>query len=99
MPFFSQLKRSPVVAILWIFFILGLVFGSASGAHQSGLRISKSTRKLHQKQYYKKDMDCQMSPEPVWIRNDCNEGFLAVINDRRVVTLNTNIDKNDNLGK
>ena len=44
-------------------------------------------------------MDCTVNPDPIWIRNDCTDGFLAIISDRRVVTLNSRVDQHDNLGK
>ena len=43
-------------------------------------------------------MDCTVNPDPIWIRNDCTDGFLAIISDRRVVTLNSRVDQHDNLG-
>lgn len=42
-------------------------------------------------------MDCTVNPDPIWIRNDCTDGFLAIISDRRVVTLNSRVDQHDNL--
>ena len=44
-------------------------------------------------------MVCKPSSESFWIRNECHEGFLAIISDRRVVTVNTAINEHDSTGK
>ena len=44
-------------------------------------------------------MDCKKDKHSVWYRNDCHDGFLAVISDRRVVTVNRGLDQHDDLGK
>ena len=59
---------------------------------------SSFSRKSSQKNNNNK-MDCHLNPDPVWIRNDCTDGFLAITSDRRVATLNSQIDQHDNLGK
>jgi len=59
---------------------------------------SSFSRKNSQKNNNNK-MDCHLNPDPVWIRNDCTDGFLAITSDRRVATLNSQIDQHDNLVK
>jgi len=59
---------------------------------------SSFSRKSSQKNNNNK-MDCHLNPDPVWIRNDCTDGFLAITSDRRVATLNSQIDQHDNLVK
>ena len=60
----------------------------------------KNSHYHHRKRKQKK-MVCRptSSKDSFWIRNDCHEGFLAIISDRRVVTVNTAINEQDPLGK
>ncbi len=88
------------------------IFESSRGhAHHHHQRRFRK-RVTSQRQYYlensqnspsssetRRAMDCQIQSEPIWIRNKCHDGYLAVISDRRVVTLNSGVDQHDNLGK
>lgn len=96
----SQVKRSYVVAFLWLWVSLGLTNFLASATSVSAGRrpvSSKNPQIMSKSARFSSKMDCRAQSDPVWIRNDCHEGFLSVISDRRVVALNSKINQHDDL--
>ena len=68
---------------------------------QSGYKSNHIIHSHHRRKNSSKKnrMVCKPSSESFWIRNECHEGFLAIISDRRVVTVNTAINEHDSTGK
>ena len=68
--------------------------------------VRKNHNHHHQKQYSsrrfkspkKNKMECEPELKSIWLMNQCHHGYVAVLPDRRVVSLDTN-NPHNNLGK
>jgi len=74
-------------------------YSPSSRKHRKHHRKNNSSRSQKSQKNSLDKMDCHLNPDPVWIRNDCTDGFLAITSDRRVATLNSRVDQHDNLVK
>ena len=70
---------------------------SKSRQNQSKL-LPKNKLNRKRSRKYKNKLDCQPTSQPIWLMNQCHQGFVAVLPDRRVVTLDK-YDPHDTLGK
>ena len=101
-------------AVVAIGLVLLALVASTVGAsnfiddHQSYLSKGKSTNHILSHHHHRRKgsknnnrMACKpkANSQSFWIRNECHEGFLAIISDRRVVTVNTAINEHDATGK
>jgi hypothetical protein len=81
-----------VVGILLLLLVV-VPDGVEAGRHQ------QKVRKYSNRRHNINKMVCNPEPKSVWLRNDCLDGFVGVISDRRVVSLhNQGIDQHDTLG-
>ncbi len=55
-----------------------------------------SRRRHHHQKPVK--MRCMSKTKSVWLRNDCLDGYVSVLTDRRVAAIHKGINQNDNLG-
>ena len=64
-------------------------------------------RKGHRRRYNKNKyhnheavkMVCMSETKQVWLRNDCLDGFVSVLSDRRVAAIHEGVNEHDSLGE
>ena len=64
--------------------------------YSSKNKSPKNNKKMVSRQNSK--LECHPSPESIWLMNQCHHGYVAVLPDRRVVSLDAN-EPHNKLGK